>query len=166
MEPETTFERLLATHERMVLRTAYRLLGRLEDAQDASQEVFLRLHRHMDRIDLEQGITSWLYRTTVNYCFDTMRRRKPLDPIEFEPPVAGRQQEDLELAERRKLVAAALLDLPEKERAAIVLREIEGLETGEVARILGSSEGTVRSQVSVGKARLKDALARITRSVR
>ncbi|MBI5084968.1 MAG: sigma-70 family RNA polymerase sigma factor [Acidobacteria bacterium] len=142
-------------HEKLVLRTALRMLGRLEDAQDAAQEVFLRLYRHIDGIDRQRGVTSWLYRTTMNVCFDQIRRRRPVESIEWDPPVAATQQTGLELDERRRLVAEGLKTLPERERAAIVLREIEGLETAEVAAIFGSSEVTVRSQVSMGKARLK-----------
>jgi len=81
-----------------------------------------------------------------------------VEPIEWEPPIAAIQHTDLERDQRRQLVSEALKTLPEKERAAVILREIEGLETAEVAQILGSSEATVRSQVSMGKARLKRCL--------
>ncbi len=149
------FEHLMARHERLVLRTALRMLGRLEDAQDAAQEVFMRLYRNIGKIDAGRGVESWLYRTTMNACFDQLRRRRPDGPIEWEPPVAAVQHAEMERDQRRRLVGEALKTLPEKERAAVILREIEGLETAEVARILGSTEATVRSQVSMGKARLK-----------
>lgn len=149
------FEQWMLLHERLVLRTALRMLGRLEDAQDAAQEVFMKLHRHMDRIDAGRGVESWLYRTTMNVCFDHLRRRRPAEPIEWEPPVAAPQHLEMERDQRRRLMHEALASLPEKERAAVILREIEGLETAEVARVLGSSEATVRSQVSMGRARLK-----------
>ena len=145
-------------HERLVLRIALRMLGRLEDAQDAAQEVFMKLYRHIGKIDSARGVQSWLYRTTMNACFDQLRRRRPteeMDAMEWEPPVAAAQHSDMERDQRRQLVGEALKKLPEKERAAVILREIEGLDTAEVAQILGSSEATVRSQVSMGKARLK-----------
>jgi RNA polymerase sigma-70 factor (ECF subfamily) len=152
------FEALMARHERLVLRTALRMLGRLEDAQDAAQEVFMKLYRNMGRIDAGRGVESWLYRTTMNACFDQLRRRRPAEAIEWEPPVAAAQHAGLERDQRRQLVHEALKALPERERAAVILREIEGLDTAEVARMLGSSEATVRSQVSMGKARLKRCL--------
>ena len=152
------FERLMVQHERLVLRTALRMLGRLEDAQDAAQEVFMKLYRNMGRIEAARGVESWLYRTTMNACFDQLRRRRPTESIEWEPPVAAVQHADMERDQRRQLVNEALKSLPEKERAAIILREIEGLDTAEVAQILGSSEATVRSQVSMGKTRLKRRL--------
>lgn len=156
------FEQLMLRHERMVLRVALRMLGRLEDAQDISQEVFLRLYKHLHRIE-ERSLTSWLYRTTMNACFDQLRGRKPDDPIDWEPPVAAVQLSDLEHAERRRLMAEGLKTLPERERAAVILREIEGLDTSEVAAILGCAEVTVRSQVSTGKSRLKAFVERRSR---
>ena len=152
------FEALMAQHERLVLRTALRMLGRLEDAQDAAQEVFMKLYRHIGKIEAERGVESWLYRTTMNACFDQLRRRRPVEPIAWAPPISAVQHTNLERDQRRQLVSEALKTLPEKERAAVILREIEGLETVEVAQILGSSEATVRSQVSMGKARLRRCL--------
>lgn len=145
----------MVRHERLVLRTALRMLGRLEDAEDAAQEVFMKLYRNMGKIEAARGVESWLYRTTMNACFDVLRRRRPTEAIAWEPPVAAVQHADMERDQRRQLVHEALKALPEKERAAVILREIEGLDTAEVAQILGSSEATVRSQVSMGKARLK-----------
>lgn len=146
------FDTLVQLHERRVLRIAWRMLGRLEDAQDAAQEVFLKLHRHHQRLD-PALIEGWLYRTTVNACYDALRRRRPETELSLDP--AAPPEVDLERDERRRLVTEGLRHLPERERAAVVLREIEGLSTAEVAAALGTTEVTVRSQVSMGKARLK-----------
>jgi RNA polymerase sigma-70 factor, ECF subfamily len=151
-ENAEAFESLMLAHERMVLRVAWRILGSLEDAQDAAQEVFLKLHRHQGRLD-SATVQAWLYRTTVNACYDALRKRRAAEPIAVEPAVAPAV--DIERDERRRLVAEGLKTLPARERAALVLREIEGLSTVEVAAALGTSEVTVRSQVSMGKARLK-----------
>lgn len=155
------FERLMKAHERRVLNTAWRLLGRLEDAQDAAQEVFLRLYRTLDRIDGSRPLEPWLYRVTVNVCRDLGRRRqsrraipleefeqaKPLISIEPDPGTAA------SLDEERKIAEQALATLAEKERTALVLRDVEGLSSAEVAEVLGSSQTTVRSQIC--RARLK-----------
>src|ERR1035441_10616988 len=69
------FESLMRQHERLVLVTALRLLGKLEDAQDASQEVFLRLYRNLGKIGAVENVTGWLYRVTVNVCHDMTRKR-------------------------------------------------------------------------------------------
>jgi RNA polymerase sigma-70 factor (ECF subfamily) len=157
------FEELMGRHERAVLRTALRILGRLDLAQDAAQEVFLRMHKYLGSFDDDRELGPWLYRVAVNVCRDVGRKSGgpglvPLDEVE-EPPAtragAGEIEEHLDRERRRALVARALQALPEKERAALVLRDIEGLPTSEVAEILGSSEATVRSQVCTGRVKVK-----------
>jgi RNA polymerase sigma-70 factor, ECF subfamily len=160
------FEQLIVLHERRVFQTALRLLRNVEDAQDAAQEVFLRLHKHLDRLDEERGFASWLYRVVVNVCHDVNRRRSkhlasPLE--ESTTPAAGAASasaaqdpfEAVSEQEQRRWIAASLATLSEKERAALVLRDLEGLPTAEVARILGSSETTVRSQISTARLKIK-----------
>jgi RNA polymerase sigma-70 factor (ECF subfamily) len=157
------FAVLVERHERMVLRTGLRLLGRLDLAQDAAQETFLRLHRYLARFDESRELGPWLYRVAVNVCRDMGRRQPParvvglddVDEVESPPAGSAALDEAVVLAQQRRIVQAALLTLPPKEREAIVLRDIEGLETSEVARILGSSEGTVRSQISTGRLKIK-----------
>ena len=147
------FERLMAEHERMVVGTAYRLLGRMEDAQDAAQEVFLRLLRNMDRIDRE--VKPWLYRVTVNVCNDHYRRRVvTLPPDEQAADPAPGADRTIDVSERKRLLMEGLQTLGERERTAVVLRDIEGLSTREVAQILGIEEVTVRSQISVARVKL------------
>jgi RNA polymerase sigma-70 factor (ECF subfamily) len=148
----TTFEDVMRAQERRVLRTALRLLGRLEDAEDAAQEVFLRLYKHWAKVDWSRPVEAWLYRVTVNVCADLRRKRPMVEPLEFDPAAAG---SFAAAGDARRLVEAGLQTLGEKERAAIVLRDIEGLETAEVAEILGSSEVTVRSQISTGRVKLR-----------
>ncbi len=137
----------------MVLRTAYRLLGRLEDAQDAAQEVFLRLFRNLGRI--EGDPKAWLYRVTVNVCNDHHRQRVPvleLDERRADP--APNPERVVTLDQRKRLLMDGLATLPERERSSVVLRDIEGLSTAEVAAILGVAEGTVRSHISTARVKL------------
>jgi RNA polymerase sigma-70 factor (ECF subfamily) len=147
----------------MVLRTALRLLGRMDQAQDAAQDAFLRLHRHLGRLDESRELGPWLYRVVVNVCRDAARRGRGARLVGLEdaaalasPSEGARVREEaVTRDEQRRLVQAALLTLPPREREAIVLRDIEGLDTEEVARILGSSAGTVRSQVSTARVKIK-----------
>jgi RNA polymerase sigma-70 factor (ECF subfamily) len=150
------FERLMREHERMVLVTALRLSGNLADAQDVSQEVFLKLYRNWGKLTSEDAVAPWLYRVTVNACHDLRRRHGREDSLEDVAELAfggADPGQALSEGERARALELSLRMLPEKERAALVLRDLEGLSTEEVARALGSSEATVRSQVS--KARLK-----------
>jgi RNA polymerase sigma-70 factor (ECF subfamily) len=159
------FERVMRQYERLVLVTALRLLGNLPDAQDVAQEVFLRLYRNLGKVDGDRA-AAWLYRVTVNVCHD-LRRRKPAsvaveDAPELVCPDADPQRRSVE-AERRRALELSLRMLSEKERAALVLRDLEGLSTGEVARVLGSSEATVRSQISKARIKVKEFLERYFR---
>ena len=143
----------MAAHERMVVGTAYRLLGRMEDAQDAAQEVFLRLFKNFDRIGGDPK--PWLYRVTVNLCNDHYRRRTHVaEPDERQPDRSPDPERILELDERKRLLMEGLQTLAERERAALVLREFEGLSTWQVAEILGVEEVTVRSQISGARVKL------------
>lgn len=153
------FERIIRQHERLVLVTALRLLGNLADAQDASQEVFLRLYRNLGKVESSAAFPSWLYRVTVNVCHDLRRKRPASVPMEDAAQAAAGEADPLEAtehAERRHALDLSLRRLSEKERAALVLRDLEGLTTGEVARALGSSEATVRSQISKARVKMKD----------
>jgi RNA polymerase sigma-70 factor (ECF subfamily) len=146
------FECLVEQHQQMVQRVAYRLLGRIEDAQDAAQEVFLRLFRNRDRLGAADP-KAWLYRVTVNVCNDHYRRRRPFALMDQPDPVPDPERL-LSIEERKRLLKDGIATLPERERTAIVLRDIEGLSTAQVAAILGVEEVTVRSQTSSGRLKL------------
>ena len=161
------FESLMRQHQRLVLVTALRLLGKLEDAQDASQEVFLRLYRNLGKIDTVRNVPGWLYRVTVNVCHDMTRKRPAPVAVDEMPELADTgadPQQSASQAERRRALQMSLRFLSEKERAAIVLRDLEGLSTGEVARALGSSEATVRSQISKARIKVRAFMERYFRS--
>jgi RNA polymerase sigma-70 factor (ECF subfamily) len=159
----TAFESLMRHYERLVLVTALRMTGNLPDAQDVSQEVFLKLYRNLGKLKSEDAVSSWLYRVTINACHDLRRRTGHEDPLENagEPASDGADpHQALAENERTRALELSLRMLPEKERAALVLRDLEGLSTGEVARALGSSEATVRSQVSKARVKVKGFVGR------
>jgi RNA polymerase sigma-70 factor (ECF subfamily) len=158
------FDELMARHERQVFRIALGLLGRHEDAEDAAQEVFLKLHRALGTLDEERSLAAWLYRVTVNVCRDIHEKRArvmsfsldELHSVGFEIPAAEANPERrTSAAEEERLVLGALDGLPSKERAALILRDLEGLSTEEVADALGSSPATVRSQVATARLKLR-----------
>jgi RNA polymerase sigma-70 factor, ECF subfamily len=155
------FEALLRAHEVTVARTALRLLGNRQDAQDAAQEVFFRLHRNLGRIDGAGNLSGWLYRVAINVSRDILRKRRNMAPLEDSRlPAQGSAETEMGRNEQRRLVLAALQSLPEKERAALTLRDLEGLPTAEVASLLGSSEATVRSQISSARLKIRKMLGR------
>ncbi len=160
------FDQLMRQYERLVLVTAYRLLGNLEDAKDASQEVFLRLYRNLRKLRNDDNVSGWLYRVTVNVCHD-LRRRRPLEtPVEEALEIAAAEADPQQAAaetERRRALELSLRLLSERERAAVVLRDLEGLSTEEVARAMGSTEATVRSHISQARMKMRGFLERYFR---
>lgn len=161
-EVSNSFDQIVHERETCVLRTAYRILGNWADAEDVAQEVFLRLHRHGVAFDSDAAFGSWIYRVTVNLCLDRARVRKARPSVEM-PDMPSRDlsvETSVIRDQEKQRLTAALENLPPRERAAIVLREIEGLSTAEVAAVMGSAEATVRSQVAKAMTRLRDILSR------
>lgn len=162
----TGFERLMRRHERLVLATALRLMGNLHDAQDAAQEVFFRMYRNLHKIEDPELCAGWLYRVTVNVCRDLHRKRLPSVPLNHADEIAldgPDPHSRLVLSERQRALELVLRRLPAKERAALVLRDLEGLSTLETASALGSSEATVRSQVSKARIKVRESVERFFR---
>ena len=158
------FEQLMLAHQQRVMATAWRMLGNTEDARDAAQEVFLRVYKHLPKYDARQEFAGWLYRIVINVCHDVARKRGTRHSSLEAEQEAGtlpvllshdNSEQAAMQAEEHAIVMRALSTLSEKERAAIVLRDLEGIATEEVARILGSSATTVRSQISTARTKIK-----------
>jgi RNA polymerase sigma-70 factor, ECF subfamily len=158
------FEGLMVATEEQVLRLAGRLLGDRELARDAAQEVFLRVFKYLRGFRDHEDFRGWLYRITVNVCRDAGRRAgRPGSRVSLE----GRELEDggtlgeasLLSRERVDAVRSALGALSPRERAAVVLRDLEGLTSTEVSKVLGSRPGTVRAQIASARTKLRERLA-------
>ncbi len=151
------FKHLMQRHEPLVFRIGLRMLGNREDAMDAAQEVFLRLYRFREKLDPQRALKPWLYSMTLNVCRDAARKRSRWTKIPLpisasvENPAARRMDAALE----SQIVEEALMLLTERERAAVVLRDIEGLSTKEVAQTMCIREFTVRSLISRGRVKLR-----------
>jgi len=154
-EAVASFDQVLRRREAQVLRTAFRILGNWADAEDVAQEVFLRLHRRGRVFANDAAAGGWLYRVTVNLCLDRTRSARPSQELPDLASLDRSAEAAVLMEEQKRRLMSALALLPAKERAAVVLREIEGLSTAEVAEALGSSEVTVRSQISKALVRLR-----------
>jgi RNA polymerase sigma-70 factor (ECF subfamily) len=153
------FELVVRRTEGLVLRTALRLLGNREDARDAAQDVFVRMFNSLPRFNPERPIEPWLYKITLNVCRDMIRKRARWaagSAAETRPVAVFPRPE---ARERRDLLIRALDRLSERERAAIVLRDFEGITTEETARILNIRQVTVRTLISRARVKLKQACA-------
>jgi RNA polymerase sigma-70 factor (ECF subfamily) len=157
---------LVRRKREQVVRIAYQITGDWEDAVDVSQGVFVRLWKGLGRYDPARRFDTWLYRITVNAAIDLVRRRgprgshQPLPEGASEPEAVSRTESALDLAELRRAFVALSAQLAPKQRIAFVLREIEGLETAEVARIMKVTESTVRNHILQARRSLRAGLER------
>ena len=148
------FEELMILSERRVANVAWRILGDAEEVKEAVQETFLRVFRHLKRYDENRDFFGWLYRIAVNVCRDLdqrRRRRRIFVPIDDALPLTTQPRTNDDVA----LLRRAIDTLPERERLAILLRDIEELSTEDVAEILGNTPATVRVQISKARAKLR-----------
>jgi len=156
---------VVADHSARVYRLAYRLTGNQHDAEDLTQEVFVRVFRSLSQYT-PGNFEGWLHRITTNLFLDGARRRQR---IRFQPlpetgddRIVGREISAADAYDLTRLddeVQQALAALPPDFRAAVVLCDIEGLSYEEIAATLDVKLGTVRSRIHRGRALLRDALA-------
>lgn len=161
------FKRLVQDHSGLVYRVAMRILG-ADDAQDASQEVWVKVWRNIGRFRGESAFTTWLYRITVNTCLSVRRKEARRDehergdemPYLSEPSGTDADPEAAALsAERRAEIDAALDHVRAEHRAALVLRHMEGLSYAEIAEVLEVPDGTAKGWVSRGRAAMLVAMS-------
>jgi RNA polymerase sigma-70 factor (ECF subfamily) len=162
------FSKLVRANSSLVYRVALRVLGS-EEAQDASQEVWIRVWRNIRGFRGESAFSTWLYRITVNTCLSVRQKESRREGREYggeeipylpEPPGGDADPEAAALsAERREEIDAALERVRVEHRVALVLRHMEGLSYAEIAEVLGVPDGTAKGWVSRGRAAMLVALA-------
>jgi RNA polymerase sigma-70 factor (ECF subfamily) len=143
------FDRLVERYQRDVYRLCYRYVNDHEDANDLAQEVFIKAWRAIGRFRGESAFSTWLYRIAVNACLNFRALRRPLtqelpETLTDPDPLAAARVESDDEARR---VRAAVGRLPEKQRATLILKIYHELTHEEVAEILGSTVGTVKSNL-------------------
>ncbi|MDQ3627811.1 MAG: RNA polymerase sigma factor SigE [Actinomycetota bacterium] len=160
-----TWEEIVQQHSARVYRLAYRLTGNPHDAEDLTQEVFVRVFRSLDSFT-PGSFGGWIHRITTNLFLDKARRRSR---FRFDGFIDGAEERlpsrspspDVAYADGRfdSDVETALAALPAEFRAAVVLCDVEGLTYEEIADVLGVKLGTVRSRIHRGRTMLRKALA-------
>lgn len=162
---QRAFRDLVEMHEARVYALAFRLLGDHVAAEETAQEAFVRLYRSLGSLRGDAKLSTWLHRVTVNLCRDEHRRLKraerftDLDSAGPRLVVVEREaHESLEASEMNDRVRAALDELPEEQREAIVLRYLSELSYAEISETTGASANTVASRVYRGLRRLGSLL--------
>lgn len=161
------FNELVVDYQSLVYNLCYRMLGQAQAAEDAAQEAFVSAWRNIGSLRGE-AFRPWLLRIAANLCRDELRRRvrRPSSSLDTaleagvpEPQDADPSPEDAALsAELRAGLEAALAQLPEEQRIAIVLCDVQGLDYAEIAGVMQTSLGTVKSRIARGRLRMREAM--------
>ena len=176
-EDSRGFELLVAQYKELVFRTAYRLTGNREDADDQAQEVFIKIYRGIKQIDNPQTLTTWIYRVTVNTCLDALRKEKrkraqffgtlldnPEDEtneIEIRDARSPTPEEAVLQNETTQCLEETWSRLESTNRAILVLREIEERSYEEIAKILELGLSAVKMRIHRARLLFKQMLDQI-----
>jgi RNA polymerase sigma-70 factor (ECF subfamily) len=174
---EAAFAELVRRHERRVFGLLLRMLGSREEAEDASQDAFLNLHRHGRRFRRESRFSTFVYRVAVNAALNRRRglgrRRSHLRSLEHRQaagddlPAAPRGPEDAAHGGQiQARVQREIATLSPALRAPLVLYDLEGLSYGEIAEVLGVAEGTVKSRIHRARHALRERLRDLVEAAR
>jgi RNA polymerase sigma-70 factor (ECF subfamily) len=172
---ETAFAELVRRYRNPITNYIYRITNDYETSVDLAQETFIRLFRAADRYQQSHAFSTYIYRIATNLAISELRRRKRRRLVSLTGFFQGREQgaeateldvpdarplQDTTLIEdeRRAAIARAIATLPDKYRAPLILRDVEGRSYDEIARILEMSEGTVKSRINRARTFLRDKL--------
>lgn len=171
---ELDFEQLIRDHHRRAFSFAYRMTGNREDAEDLTQDAFVRAFRAMERYDPSRPFDRWLYRIITNLFIDRLRSRPRLSPVSLDVPLEGMDGDPMaseipdEEADPAGLVLrgimderlqTALNDLPPQFRETVILTDVEGMSYEEAAEVLGCAVGTIRSRLHRARLMMRETLA-------
>ena len=160
---QAAWETIVRTYWRKVFNVAYRFVGTYEEAEDLTQEIFLKVFRSLNTFDQRANFQTWLISVSRNYCIDRYRSgRRDREIFAREVNAADVQAEApgpspharVELQDRVALLREALRGLSTPLRTAVLLRDIHELSYQEIASQLGVAEGTVKSRINRGRAEL------------
>lgn len=167
MHNNTDFELIYSDFADMVYNLSMNYMQNEKDAQDITQEVFIKVYQELDKFNEKSSLKTWVYRITINQCLDQIKKSKTkkrfgftislfgnstetYSPIEFKHPgVLLENQEELEQLFNQ------INKLPEKQKTALILKSIEGLSQKEIAEIMGQSEKAIESLLSRARKNLK-----------
>jgi RNA polymerase sigma-70 factor, ECF subfamily len=171
---EAAFAELVGRYRNQIINFIYRMTNDYDGASDLAQETFVRVYRAVDRYKTSHAFSTYIYRIATNLAISELRKRKRrrvvsltgffqgkdgAEPVAFDPPdMKPLQDSALVGTERNRAVARAIETLPEKYRAPLVLRDVDGKSYEEISRILETREGTVKSRISRARGLLREKL--------
>ena len=151
---------LVVRHQRQIYRLCYRFVGSHEDASELAQDAFVRDYRALPKFERTAKFTTWLHRITVNVCLDRVVAKAPLhEPLETRMAAGEERADDLLVREERAArVRAAIAQLPSKQRTTLILRAYHDLPHEEIAKIVGGSVGSSKTNFFHALTNLKKLL--------
>jgi len=159
------FDRLMALHTDKVYALAWGVLQNREDAMDAAQEVFIKLHRALSGFPASDNLSAWLYRVCLNHCIDRKRRvRRPVHELTDEDwdRLRGSEKDEPEFracqSEAGRIIRHAVDQLPERQRLVFILRHYNLLSINEIGEAIGCTPGAVKAHLSRATSHLRDRL--------
>jgi len=169
---ESAWEELLRAHNRKIYNLCYRFTGRPAEAEDLTQEVFIKIFQTLTTYDAAQGaFSTWLNRVARNHLVDHYRRthkdrltssiEDETGGLEDKPSAEEHPVARVESRERHEVLQAALNRLSPDMREAVVLRDFQDLDYDEIAEVLGVPEGTVKSRINRGRLELARVIKRM-----
>lgn len=143
------FEQIVRRHQAAVYRVGLRMLGSRADAEDVTQETFVRAWRSLDRFRGQSALNTWLYRIVTRRCLDTIAARRTTEQLDDAATehVGAEPAEIVAHREQLQAVTRVIAELPADQRAALVLREFEGLSYEELADVLGTSVAGIKGRL-------------------
>jgi RNA polymerase sigma-70 factor, ECF subfamily len=173
----SAFEALVRTHQDRVYDFCVRMLADREEAFDLTQEIFISVHKHLDKFRADAKLTTWIYRIARNHCLNRLKYLKRRgrgrsdeygegNELSITEAMGGSQQPDAAVSARteRELVHKAIQELDEDQRALVVLRDVEGLSYEEIMEITELPEGTVKSRLHRAREKLAGILTKLEQS--
>ncbi|MCU0598248.1 MAG: RNA polymerase sigma factor [Desulfobacterales bacterium] len=172
---EKAFRELFAKHQKNIINFCYRFCCNRQVAEELAQEVFVRVYRAAERYRPDARFSTWLYRIAVNVCLNETRKRnfqvkiESIDqPVQLGHSEINRDIEDqeslspqdvIDAGERERMIQQAMSALPEKQRAALLLRVFNEFSYQQISRQMEISEANVKSLIHKGRQRLQELLA-------
>jgi|SRR5438270_5347811 len=164
---EQKIEAAVREHAQLVFKICYAVVRNHHDAEDATQEVFLRVWRNAPRLEEIQDLRSWIARIAWNVAID--RKRKPVEQQmdeHIQVSQRPRAEDEVISSQMLMLLEQAISRLPRKEREALVLASAEEMSMAEIAEVLGASEATIRGRVFRARQQLRERMKRFTETGR
>ena len=161
---KNAFGQLVEKYKRRLYAFAYRMMRSHEDADDLSQEAFLRAYENLSRFNPGTNFQAWIFRILHNLCIDQLRKANRFhhesidDAAEYIPTRNPRPDQEVEAAELKEHIRVAIDTLPEAQRTVVILREMQGLSHKEIAQITKTNEKTVRWRLHQARKKLREIL--------